>query len=507
MPRIRFRTTTTLALALAAAAIPGASPAHAGFTQIGTLGTGSGGGAGQMDGPYRADAGPDGSVYVVDRNNVRIVKFNSAGAFERAWGKNVSPSGGSGFEVCTATCQAGVDGSAAGDMNFLWDVAVSPGGEWVYVSDYFNARVNQYESDGDFVRSWGWDVVPGGATGFETCTTGTGCKFGTSGAGAGQLDRPGGIAVGPSGDVYVLDNDNERVSQFTASGDVVRSWGWNVDPGGGTGLETCTATCQGGQAGSGEGQLNNAFAIGVAANGDVLAASDNDYVNRYSATGAYLGRFGGSGTQPGQLDDPRSVDVGPSGEVVLTASSPGRIERFGADLGFLETFSLGFSILDNPYDAAFAPDGTVYVPQFQSLADRVLRYALSPVSVPPVAPPAPTPTPTPTPPVPAAPAAPAPPAALPKAASVIVLPSARSCVSRRNFRIRLKQPKGFKLKRATVALDGKRVATRSGARVTAPVDLRGLPKGRFTVKIAVTLDDGRVVRSTRTYRTCAPRRR
>jgi hypothetical protein len=97
--------------------------------------------------------------------------------------------------------------------------------------------------------------------------------------------------------------------------------------------------------------------------------------------------------------------------------------------------------------------------------------------------------------------------ALPKAAAVIVLPSTRKCVSRRNFRIRLKQPKGFKLRRATVTLDGKRVATRSGARVTAPVDLRGLPKGRFTVKIVVTLDDGRVVRSTRTYRTCAPRRR
>ena len=98
-------------------------------------------------------------------------------------------------------------------------------------------------------------------------------------------------------------------------------------------------------------------------------------------------------------------------------------------------------------------------------------------------------------------------APLPKAAAVIVLPSARQCVSRRNFRIRLRQPKGFKLKSATVSLNGKRVATRSGKRVTAPVDLRGLPKGRFTVKISVTLTDGRKVSSTRKYRTCAPKRR
>ena len=96
---------------------------------------------------------------------------------------------------------------------------------------------------------------------------------------------------------------------------------------------------------------------------------------------------------------------------------------------------------------------------------------------------------------------------LPKATAVILLPSAKQCVSRRNFRIRLKQPRGLTLKSATVSVDGKRVATRSGKRVTAPVDLRGLPKGRFTVKITVTLTDGRKVTSTRKYRTCAPKRR
>ena len=40
------------------------------------------------------------------------------------------------------------------------------------------------------------------------------------------------------------------------------------------------------------------------------------------------------------------------------------------------------------------------------------------------------------------------------------------------------------------------------ARITATVDLRGLPKGRFKVKIAATLTTGKVVTSTRRYRTC-----
>jgi len=87
------------------------------------------------------------------------------------------------------------------------------------------------------------------------------------------------------------------------------------------------------------------------------------------------------------------------------------------------------------------------------------------------------------------------------------LPSTRRCVSRRNFRIRLREPKGIKIRRATVKVDGKLVATRKGKRVTAPVDLRGLPKGRFKVEIRVTTTTGRVIKGTRKYRTCATRKK
>lgn len=113
-------------------------------------------------------------------------------------------------------------------------------------------------------------------------------------------------------------------------------------------------------------------------------------------------------------------------------------------------------------------------------------------------------------PPPAPPAAPpAPPVAAaskPSLQQVASLPSAKRCVSRRRFRIRLRSPKGARVVSATVKLRGRTVATRRGERITAPVDLRGLPKGRFAVSIRVVLDDGRVVTGTRTYRTCAPKR-
>ena len=87
------------------------------------------------------------------------------------------------------------------------------------------------------------------------------------------------------------------------------------------------------------------------------------------------------------------------------------------------------------------------------------------------------------------------------------LPSTKRCVSRRRFRIRLKQPKGVKLVKATVKVNGKLVQTRKGKRVTAPVDLRGLPKGRFKVTVQAVAADGRKVKETRRYRTCAPKQR
>lgn len=93
-----------------------------------------------------------------------------------------------------------------------------------------------------------------------------------------------------------------------------------------------------------------------------------------------------------------------------------------------------------------------------------------------------------------------------KAAQVFTLPSARRCVSRRKFTIRLRAPAGAKLASATVKVNGKRAAVFRGARLRSTVDLRGLPKGRFTVDIEVTTVDGRRVRGKRSYRTCTPKR-
>ncbi|HEX2084228.1 MAG TPA: hypothetical protein VHF89_00975 [Solirubrobacteraceae bacterium] len=90
---------------------------------------------------------------------------------------------------------------------------------------------------------------------------------------------------------------------------------------------------------------------------------------------------------------------------------------------------------------------------------------------------------------------------------VVSAPSNRVCRSRRNFKIRLRNPPGTTIVAAVVRVNGRRVRTVRNVRVTARVDLRGLPRGRYTVSITILLDDGRTIRGKRKYRTCGKKRR
>ncbi len=123
---------------------------------------------------------------------------------------------------------------------------------------------------------------------------------------------------------------------------------------------------------------------------------------------------------------------------------------------------------------------------------------------PPPLPASPTPTPTPTP-------KPTPPlqnATPQQVATAFGLPPARQCISRRNFQIRLKEPKGIKIKKAKVKVNGRSVAvSKIHARWRSQVDLRGLPTGRFVVAIEIQTMDGRTLKGRRAYLTCTPKRR
>jgi NHL repeat-containing protein len=86
-----------------------------------------------------------------DQNNNRIQKFDSAGNFLRAWGKDVASAGpgniGIGFEICIAangdTCKAGVSGALGGEMNKPLGVANDAAGN-LFITDANNNRIQKF---------------------------------------------------------------------------------------------------------------------------------------------------------------------------------------------------------------------------------------------------------------------------------------------------------------------------------------------------------------------------
>jgi NHL repeat len=169
--------------------------------------------------PTAVAADNAGHMYVAEGNN-RIQRFDSAGNFQRAWGKDVDNiAGGTGFEVCTlrANCKVGEQGGLGGEFGSIGGVATDARGH-VYISDTNNNRVQRFDSAGGFQRTWGKDVVNDAPanTGFEICTAPLSCQGGGQAGLGGEFVLPAGLAADGPGNVYVADNFNDRVQKFTA---------------------------------------------------------------------------------------------------------------------------------------------------------------------------------------------------------------------------------------------------------------------------------------------------
>jgi sugar lactone lactonase YvrE len=166
-----------MAVALTALAFAGSASAAISYqTQWGSEGNGDG----QFSYPSGIATDTSGNVYVADRGNFRIQKFDSSGSFINQWGSY---------------------GDGDGQFSLPRDVAIDPAGN-VYVADTQNDRIQKFDSSGTFNAKWG-----------------------SEGNGDGQFSYPSGIATDTSGNVYVADTENHRIQKFDSSGTFIAKWG------------------------------------------------------------------------------------------------------------------------------------------------------------------------------------------------------------------------------------------------------------------------------------------
>ncbi len=212
------------------------SPSGEYLSQVGSEGTGDG----QFRGPAGLAIGPNDNLWVADSENNRVEEFS-------AEGKYITHFGSSGGGIGQFTEPSGVAVAPNGDIwiadsrkyrveefspkgEYITEigplyhpegVAVDSGGD-VWVVDTRNNRVEEFSPSGAFVRVFGWGVENGEAHA-EACTTE--CLAGIAGSKEGQLDEPTGIAVDPYGNLWVVDSGNNRVEEFTPTGEYVTQFG------------------------------------------------------------------------------------------------------------------------------------------------------------------------------------------------------------------------------------------------------------------------------------------
>src|SRR5215204_1262651 len=76
-------------------------------------------------------------------------------------------------------------------------------GEFVYVPDYQNQRIQKFTNDGQFIKMWG----------------------GTYGEGDGEFKNPHGAALDSEGNVYVSERSGLRIQKFDPDGNFITKWG------------------------------------------------------------------------------------------------------------------------------------------------------------------------------------------------------------------------------------------------------------------------------------------
>ncbi len=197
-------------------------------------------------------------------------------------------------------------------------------------------------------------------------------RFGEYGTGAGQLRfaSGGGIAADPdTGHLFISDAFNNRISEFTAWGLFVKSWGWGVADGSST-AQTCgpseptsepeASLCQAGIEGDKAGQLERPNGIALGPNSEVYVFERNNYrIQVFSQAGAFLRMFGGEVNKTSGADICTAADI-TGGDVCGEGIEGTGPSEFSLDL----VEGVWRDYID------IAPDGTVYVGD----QDRIQKF-------------------------------------------------------------------------------------------------------------------------------------
>ena len=266
----------------------------------------------------------------------------------------------------------GKEGSCDG-MFIPYGVAVSDGDE-IVVADHGNHRVQVFDSDGTFLRSFGHK---GETAGELDNPTGIAidkdrnifisdwgnlrvqifswagrhlCSFGSQGSLDSQLCRPLGLSLDSTGNVIVADTGNKLIKIFTPDGRFVM----NIGGQGSFSFPVHCVQCgeyfivsdtgehcikvfnreghfqyKFGKKGEGNGEFNHPRFLSVTQSKHLLVCDeDNHRIQVFELDGKLVGKFGTKGSKLGEFNTPFSVAILSNDQIVVSDRSHDRIQIF-----------------------------------------------------------------------------------------------------------------------------------------------------------------------------------
>lgn len=212
-------------------------------SNIGTFGGGS-----SVDGKFNAPQGMafdgSGNIYVADANNSRVQKFAlGATAFSYTYSSKFGSPGTGALQF-----NGGPTGIAIDDATgYLWVVDKGNsrvqiwylnGAVWTQFTTvgYYQAVIDPGAA-GNYQYNQPWGIAIAGTHAYlpdtnhyrmiriQLSNATPNLVWGVNGTADGDLGAPMGVAVDSSGHVYVVEYSNNRIQEFSSSGEFITKWG------------------------------------------------------------------------------------------------------------------------------------------------------------------------------------------------------------------------------------------------------------------------------------------
>lgn len=208
----------------------------------------------------------------------------------------------------------------------------------LYLTDYYNNRVVEYNASGEYIRA-----------------------YGSRGSGIGQFIKPSGMAIDLNGFLYVADTYNNRIVKFkdinqngTIEAEEWQTWGQ--------------------AAGNGNVQFNKPMGVYVKGTEVYVADTYNYRIAHFDYTDAVntWESFGVKGSGTAQFILPYDVAVDSQDNIIVSDTFNNRVQKFASDATYIEQY-----IVNMPYGLSIDNNDNIYVAERMTGFIKCVNKALT----------------------------------------------------------------------------------------------------------------------------------